>query len=119
MPKAISSAIIILIKARTLAKLLSSKMGASLMLLREECRSELMMTSRSSEISSMLVQDTMHLWASPLDTLLLRVSEDGWREHPDAQFILKVDGVQVGEVNTVTASHGAGQTKRHTYRAFP
>ena len=49
--------------------------------------------------------------ASPLDTLLLRISEDGWREHPDAQFILKVDGVQVGEVNTVTASHGAGQTQ--------
>ncbi|MBI0538334.1 hypothetical protein D9599_22480 [Roseomonas sp. KE2513] len=43
------------------------------------------------------------------DTLVLRVSEDAWQG--DAQFIVKVDGTQVGGINTVTASHAAGQTQ--------
>ncbi|MGE5537733.1 MAG: carbohydrate-binding domain-containing protein [Gemmatimonas sp.] len=37
----------------------------------------------------------------------VRVSEDAWTG--DAQFVVKVDGVQVGGTQTATASHGAGQ----------
>jgi beta-glucanase (GH16 family) len=39
--------------------------------------------------------------------LIVRVSEDAWSG--DAQFIVKVDGVQVGGAQTATASHNAGQ----------
>lgn len=46
---------------------------------------------------------------STTDTLVLRVSEDAWQG--DAQFIVKVDGMQVGGINTVTASRAAGQTQ--------
>ena len=45
------------------------------------------------------------------DTLTLRLSEDQWTYHPDAQFLVKVDGQQVGDVHTVTALHSAGQTQ--------
>lgn len=41
------------------------------------------------------------------DALTLRVSEDAWRG--DAHFIVLVDGHQVGNVQSVTAAHGAGQ----------
>ncbi len=41
--------------------------------------------------------------------LVLRMAEDAYRG--DAQFTVKVDGVQVGGVNTVTASHAAGRTQ--------
>jgi beta-glucanase (GH16 family) len=41
------------------------------------------------------------------DTLTIRVSEDAWNGH--ALFTVLVDGKQVGGVQTVTASHGAGQ----------
>jgi Ca2+-binding RTX toxin-like protein len=40
-------------------------------------------------------------------TLVVRVSEDAW--NGDAQFIVKVDGIQVGGIQTATALHGQGQ----------
>ncbi|MFT8247335.1 Calx-beta domain-containing protein [Roseomonas sp. BN140053] len=46
---------------------------------------------------------------SGADTLLLRLSEDAYQGH--AQFTIKVDGVQVGSVQTVAAAHAAGQTE--------
>jgi hypothetical protein len=48
----------------------------------------------------------------PPSTLTLDVSEDAW--HGDAQFIVKVDGYQMGGAYTVTASHAAGQTQAIT-----
>lgn len=41
------------------------------------------------------------------DSLVLKVSEDAYKG--DAQYIVKVDGVQVGGTFTAQASHGAGQ----------
>jgi beta-glucanase (GH16 family) len=41
------------------------------------------------------------------DTLMVRVSEDAWNGH--AQFVVLVDGRQIGGVQTATASHAAGQ----------
>ena len=43
---------------------------------------------------------------SGADTIVLRISEDAWQG--DAQFIVSVDGNQVGGVQTATASHAAG-----------
>ena len=43
------------------------------------------------------------------DTLIMQMSEDAWQG--DAQFTLSVDGKQVGGVQTVVASHAAGQTQ--------
>jgi beta-glucanase (GH16 family) len=40
-------------------------------------------------------------------TLSVRVSEDAW--NGDAHFTVAVDGVQLGGIQTVTASHAAGQ----------
>jgi hypothetical protein len=42
-------------------------------------------------------------------TLVLHVSEDAFQG--DAQFIVSVDGTQVGGVQTATASHGAAQVQ--------
>ena len=44
-----------------------------------------------------------------IGALTLRVSEDAYRG--DAQFVVRVNGVQVGGVQTATASHAAGQTQ--------
>ncbi|MCJ2079104.1 hypothetical protein MKK68_26320, partial [Methylobacterium sp. E-016] len=41
-----------------------------------------------------------------LDTLTFRVAQDAYGE--DAQFVVKVDGAQVGGVQTAHASHAAG-----------
>ena len=41
--------------------------------------------------------------------LALRLSEDAWNGH--AEFIVKVDGQQVGGTRGVTASHATGQTQ--------
>jgi Ca2+-binding RTX toxin-like protein len=41
------------------------------------------------------------------DTLVLRVSEDAW--NGDAQFTIAVDGHQVADRQTATASHAAGE----------
>lgn len=46
---------------------------------------------------------------SGADTLSLSVAEDAYAG--DAQFTISVDGVQQGGVQTVTASHAAGQTQ--------
>lgn len=43
----------------------------------------------------------------PADGLTLRVSEDAWQG--DAQFVVLVDGHQVGDVQTAHASHASGQ----------
>ena len=43
------------------------------------------------------------------DTLALKVSEDAWQGN--AQFIVSVDGQQIGGTQTATASHAAGQTQ--------
>ena len=50
------------------------------------------------------------------DTLTLNVSEDAWQG--DAQFIVSVDGKQVGGVTTVTALHANGQNQDFTFRDF-
>jgi hypothetical protein len=49
------------------------------------------------------------------DTLALRVSEDAWTYHPDAQFALIVDGKQVGEAHSVTALHAQGQSDTFSF----
>ena len=43
------------------------------------------------------------------DTLALKVSEDAWQGN--AQFVVSVDGHQIGGTQTATASHAAGQTQ--------
>lgn len=50
------------------------------------------------------------------DTLTVRVSEDQWANHPDAQFVVKVDGQQVGATQTVQAIHGLGQSQDVTFK---
>jgi hypothetical protein len=45
-------------------------------------------------------------------TIVLHVSEDAW--NGDAQFLVLVDGVQQGGVQTATASHSAGQVQNLT-----
>ncbi len=47
------------------------------------------------------------LLGSGPDTVQLSVSEDAWQG--DAQFLVLLDGQQVGGVQTATASHAAGQ----------
>jgi hypothetical protein len=46
-------------------------------------------------------------------TIVLHVSEDAW--NGDAQFIVKVDGTQVGGVQTATASHAAHAVQDITF----
>lgn len=43
------------------------------------------------------------------DVLALTLSEDAWQG--DAQFLVSVDGVQIGGTQTATASHAAGATQ--------
>jgi hypothetical protein len=45
-------------------------------------------------------------------TIVFHMSEDAW--NGDAQFQIMVDGVQVGDTQTVTASHAAGQVQDFT-----
>jgi hypothetical protein len=47
--------------------------------------------------------------SSETSNVVLHVSEDAW--NGDAQFLVFVDGVQQGDVQTATASHGAGQVQ--------
>jgi len=49
---------------------------------------------------------------SETSTIVLQVSEDAW--NGDAQFLVLVDGVQQGGVQTATASHSAGQVQNIT-----
>ncbi len=46
------------------------------------------------------------------DSIVLSVSEDAYQG--DAQFTVRVDGNQIGGVQTADASHGAGQTQDYT-----
>ncbi len=47
------------------------------------------------------------------DTLTLALSEDAYQG--DAQFIVKMDGTQLGNAQSVTASNSAGQTQNFTF----
>ncbi len=47
------------------------------------------------------------------DTLVLNLSEDAYLG--DAQFTVSVDGVSLGAAQSVTASHGQGQSEAFTY----
>ncbi len=55
--------------------------------------------------------------APPPSTLTLNMSEDAWQG--DAQFTVKVDGIQIGGVYTATASHAAGQSQAVVIRGIP
>ncbi|MGI4808002.1 MAG: glycosyl hydrolase [Janthinobacterium lividum] len=46
------------------------------------------------------------------DSLILQMSEDAW--NGDAQFTIQVDGKQIGDTQTATAFHSAGQTQALT-----
>ena len=46
------------------------------------------------------------------DRLILQMSEDAW--NGDAQFTIQVDGKQIGDTQTATAFHSAGQTQALT-----
>ena len=46
------------------------------------------------------------------DRLILQVSEDAW--NGDAQFTIQVDGKQIGDTQTATAFHSAGQEQAFT-----
>jgi len=48
------------------------------------------------------------------DTLVLNMSEDAYQG--DAQFSVSVDGTQLGAVQSVTASHGQGQSQAFTLK---
>jgi beta-glucanase (GH16 family) len=50
---------------------------------------------------------------TPMSTMTLHVSEDAWTG--DAQFIVSVDGHQLGGVQTATASHALGQVQDITF----
>jgi hypothetical protein len=47
------------------------------------------------------------------NTLVLHLSQDAWRG--DAQFTVKVDGQQLGGTQTITASHGNGESQAFTF----
>ncbi len=53
----------------------------------------------------------------PPHTLTLTVSEDAW--YGDAQFVVLVDGQQVGGVQTTTANHALGEWQGITLAADP
>ena len=61
--------------------------------------------SYNSTLASEPALVTTSPWALP--GLVVDVAEDAWRG--DAQFIISVDGKQVGGIHTATASHAAGQ----------
>ena len=48
-----------------------------------------------------------------IDTLVLHLSEDAWMG--DAQFIVSINGSQLGAAQSVTALHGAGKTEDFTF----
>ena len=50
----------------------------------------------------------------PIDTIVLHLSEDAWRG--DAQFIVSVDGHQLGSAQVVTASHAAGKVQDFVFQ---
>ena len=58
-------------------------------------------------LASTPVSVTLDVEPAKLDTLTLRVAADNYKGSP--QFIVKVDGVQVGGVQTATAAYALGQ----------
>ncbi len=50
----------------------------------------------------------------PTDTITLNLSEDAWLG--DAQFLVSLDGQQLGGAQTVTALHGLGQDQAFTFQ---
>lgn len=51
---------------------------------------------------------------SPIDMVTLYLSEDSW--YGDAQFVVSVDGRQLGGAQSVTASHGSGQNQAFNFQ---
>ncbi len=62
-------------------------------------------TPASTSINAMTI-------GSGSDRLVLQMSEDAW--NGDAQFTVQVDGKQIGDTQTATAFHSAGQTQALT-----
>ena len=72
-----------------------------------------MMTNGTADFhSSSGTPTTGGTGSATTSTLTLHVSEDAW--NGDAQFVVLVDGQQLGGTQTATASHGAGQTQAIT-----
>jgi beta-glucanase (GH16 family) len=68
----------------------------------------------SGSTTSPSTSGTPSTTGSGSDTLTLHLSEDAWQG--DAQFSVTVDGKQLGGAQSVTASHGAGQTQDFTFK---
>lgn len=69
-----------------------------------------LLTELSSGAQSFNFQGAAATAASTTDTLVLSLSEDAWRG--DAQFVVTVDGKQVGGAQTVTAPHSQGKSQK-------
>jgi beta-glucanase (GH16 family) len=65
-------------------------------------------SSSSAVTSSDAVSSSVSVGSGP-DTINAAISEDAWQG--DAQFLITVDGQQVGGTQTATASHAAGQSQ--------
>ena len=61
----------------------------------------------ASDSAAMYSNGTITFGTVPQNTLTLRVAADSWNGDPD--FVVMVDGVQVGGVQTASASHAKGQ----------
>ena len=70
-------------------------------------------SSNSGAASTTLASNTASDLASTDQTLVLNLSEDAWQG--DAQFLVKVDGNQLGGPQTVTASHTTGNSQAFTF----
>ena len=72
----------------------------------------------ASATNTVLVNETLSTGTAPVslgsgsDSIAVGLSEDAWTG--DAQFTLSVDGVQIGGVQTATASHALGQSQIFT-----
>ena len=66
-------------------------------------------TAPDSAVMSIDGTVTFHNTLPPTSTVVLHLSEDAF--NGDAQFVVAIDGVQQGGIQTVTASHGAGQVQ--------
>ncbi len=51
--------------------------------------------------------------SAPASTLMFNLSEDAW--HGDAQVYIRVDGQQLGGMQTITASHALGQVQKLSF----
>ncbi len=70
-----------------------------------------MLTSEPAlDTSSPITSSTV---APITSTLVLNMSEDAYKG--DAQFIVKIDGMQLGGIYTTSASHSAGQSQAFTF----